>query len=163
MFTFGDVIKIFNLERERLREWLKLGFFSYAIKPKGKGGRGLFGHTTVVEIGIFLRLVTLGFHRKKAIEIVNKIEVVSEMPNRGYLFCCGHLNIMWKDDSKHIFVMAVPIEDKYRPYVGWESAITLDIQMMMDSLWEYKDSLSEKEKKKRQEKLLSTPNVIKGG
>ncbi len=72
-FSTYDVMKILDLKRERLREWIKIG---YAIPTKpadGPGTKAIFSLIDVYNISLFRQLVDIGLHREHAMLYVENI------------------------------------------------------------------------------------------
>jgi hypothetical protein len=52
-----------NIEPERLRQWIRLGFVTPNTPAKGQGSRGIFTRGDVYSVELFRRLLDLGISR----------------------------------------------------------------------------------------------------
>lgn len=67
-FSTFDIIKALDIQRERLRQWLKYGLIRPSIqKAGGQGTRALFSYRDALVIALFRDLIELGFDRLNAI------------------------------------------------------------------------------------------------
>lgn len=73
-FTSFEVMKVLNISRERLREWVNRGFISPTISAEGQGTKAVFTLHDLYKIAIFRHLVDSGFHRQAAATICGKID-----------------------------------------------------------------------------------------
>jgi DNA-binding transcriptional MerR regulator len=65
-FSSNHVAKALNIEPERLRQWIRLGFVSPNTPAKGQGSRGIFTRGDVYSVELFRRLLDLGIARSFA-------------------------------------------------------------------------------------------------
>jgi len=70
-FSTFDVVKILNIQRERLREWIKEGFVSPTTPAEGIGTKALFSVLDLYKIAVFTKLIDVGMNRRRAAEWVN--------------------------------------------------------------------------------------------
>lgn len=62
-FSSNHVAKALNIEPERLRQWIRLGFVTPNTPAKGQGSRGIFTRGDVYSVELFRRLLDLGISR----------------------------------------------------------------------------------------------------
>jgi hypothetical protein len=73
-FTTWDVIKRLGIHRERLREWLRLGFVSAsAQRADGIGTKHLFTRWDLYMVALFQHLVLSGLSRKAAGGVLKRV------------------------------------------------------------------------------------------
>lgn len=73
-FTTWDVIKRLGIHRERLREWLRLGFVNAsAQKADGIGTKHLFTRWDLYIVALFQHLVLSGLSRKAARGVLKRV------------------------------------------------------------------------------------------
>ena len=65
-FSSSHVAKALNIEPERLRQWIRLGFVTPNTPAKGQGSRGIFTRGDVYAVELFRRLLDLGISRSYA-------------------------------------------------------------------------------------------------
>ena len=65
-FSSNHVAKALNIEPERLRQWIRLGFITPNTPAKGQGSRGVFTRGDVYSVELFRRLLDLGIARSFA-------------------------------------------------------------------------------------------------
>lgn len=65
-FSTFDVVKILDIKRERLREWMIQGFVKPAVSASGAGSKAEFDLLGLYKLGIFKRLVDTGMNRRIA-------------------------------------------------------------------------------------------------
>lgn len=65
-FSTFDVIKIFDMKRERLREWMNHGFITPTMPAEGVGTKAAFTLLDVYQVGVFKKLVDAGVNRSIA-------------------------------------------------------------------------------------------------
>jgi DNA-binding transcriptional MerR regulator len=65
-FSSNHVAKALNIEPERLRQWIRLGFVTPNTPAKGQGSRGIFTRGDVYTMELFRRLLDLGISRSFA-------------------------------------------------------------------------------------------------
>jgi len=70
-FSTFDVIKIFKMKRERLREWMNNSFISPTQPASGVGTKAIFNLQDVYKVGVFKKLIEAGINRRKASVLVN--------------------------------------------------------------------------------------------
>jgi DNA-binding transcriptional MerR regulator len=69
-FTTFDIIKALKIPRERLREWMKLGFIKPTIAADGQGTKALFSRQDAYRVELFRRLIQIGLQRKLAAQFI---------------------------------------------------------------------------------------------
>jgi hypothetical protein len=72
-YSSFDVSRIVNINRERLREWVKFGFTPIPAKEEEGRCRLLWGRNDLYSILLFKRLVDSGLRRKDAATYVHHI------------------------------------------------------------------------------------------
>ena len=70
-FSTFEVMKILDIKRERLREWMIKKFISPTQSASGVGTKAIFSLLDVYRIGVFKKLVEAGINRRKASAWVN--------------------------------------------------------------------------------------------
>jgi hypothetical protein len=65
-FSSSHIAKSLNIEPERLRQWIRLGFVTPNTPAKGQGSRGIFTRGDVYTVELFRRLLDLGISRSYA-------------------------------------------------------------------------------------------------
>ena len=65
-FSSNHVAKALNIEPERLRQWIRLGFVTPNTPAKGQGSKGIFTRGDVYRVELFRRLLDLGIARSYA-------------------------------------------------------------------------------------------------
>jgi hypothetical protein len=88
-YSTMDIVKIFGIPRERLREWLSRGFIKPGIQEaSGPGTKALFALDDLYRIMLFKQLVESGTSREMASELVNclssEIMISEEFAAVGY-------------------------------------------------------------------------------
>lgn len=74
-FSTFNVEKILGIKRTCLQEWLNRGFIKPSIqKAFGKGSKALFSREDIYKIKLFEVLLTTGFKRDKAKDIIHTME-----------------------------------------------------------------------------------------
>ena len=59
-----DVQKVFDIKKERLRQWIKLGYIKPSVKASsGPGTHNVFSTSDLFNIGLFKKLTDVGFNR----------------------------------------------------------------------------------------------------
>ena len=69
-FTTFDIIKALKIPRERLREWMKLGFIKPTIDADGQGTKSIFTRQDTYRVELFSQLLKMGFQRKLASKFI---------------------------------------------------------------------------------------------
>jgi hypothetical protein len=94
-FSTLDVVKILEIKREALREWIDRGFIIPSTTEKiSIGIKSLFNMRDLYKIQIFKELIGIGFSRKLAAKKINNI-----------LNSNGKINIDLGDISKKVDLM----------------------------------------------------------
>ena len=70
-FTSTQVLELFDIKTERLRQWLKKGYFEPKIKATGSGTKNYYSIYQLYAIGAFLKLINLGVQRHISSQIAN--------------------------------------------------------------------------------------------
>jgi len=65
-FSSSDVAKALNIEPERLRQWIRLGFVTPSTPAQGQGSRGIFTRGDVYSAELFRHMLDLGIARSFA-------------------------------------------------------------------------------------------------
>ena len=65
-FSSNQVAKALNIEPERLRQWIRLGFVTPNTPAKGQGSRGIFTRGDTYSAELFRRLLDVGISRSFA-------------------------------------------------------------------------------------------------
>jgi hypothetical protein len=65
-FSTFEVMKILDIKRERLREWMNNKFISPTQPASGVGTKAIFSILDVYKTGVFKKLVESGINRRKA-------------------------------------------------------------------------------------------------
>ena len=65
-FSSNQVAKALNIEPERLRQWIRLGFVTPNTPAKGQGSRGIFTRGDAYSAELFRRLLDVGITRSFA-------------------------------------------------------------------------------------------------
>jgi DNA-binding transcriptional MerR regulator len=71
-FSTFDIMKILSIPRERLRDWMNRGFIVPTKKAQGYGTKAVFSQEDVYKVGLFKKLLEMGFKRKKAAVIIKQ-------------------------------------------------------------------------------------------
>ena len=83
-FTTSDIGKALGIPRERLKDWMNLGYVRPKIPAEGAGTKAIFSIQDLYKICLFQHLLNHGFRRDHASEIVNFFEE-RVLPNDSYL------------------------------------------------------------------------------
>ena len=71
-FSTLDIVKLLNIPRERLREWIDRRYIRPSIKEaEGHGRKALFSLADLYRIEIFNRLTNVGLHRVVGLALTN--------------------------------------------------------------------------------------------
>lgn len=74
-FSTLDIVKLLNIPRERLREWIDRHYVRPSIKEaEGHGRKALFSLADLYRIEIFNRLTNVGLHRVVGVALTNYLE-----------------------------------------------------------------------------------------
>lgn len=73
-FSTFDVMRILEIPRERLREWLKLEFIQLELGYAPKGEKQIFLIRDIYKFELFKTLISSGLKRKKASEITSEAD-----------------------------------------------------------------------------------------
>jgi len=65
-FSSSHVAKALNIEPERLRQWIRLGFLTPSTPAQGQGSRGVFTRGDIYSAELFRHLLDLGIARSFA-------------------------------------------------------------------------------------------------
>ncbi|MBT4485358.1 MAG: hypothetical protein HOC71_16960 [Candidatus Latescibacteria bacterium] len=66
-FSTFDIIRIFDIPRERLQDWINRGYIFPSLKTaEGKGTKNIFSHWDLYGIELFQRLIISGHMREIA-------------------------------------------------------------------------------------------------
>jgi hypothetical protein len=65
-FSTFDVMKLLDIKRERLREWMNKDFIMPTIPADGVGSKAIFSILDIYKIAVFKILVDAGMNRRKA-------------------------------------------------------------------------------------------------
>lgn len=74
LFSTFEIIKALNIPRERLREWMKLGFIKPTQAADGQGTRAIFTRQDAYRVELFRRLLQMGLQRKLAAQFVESYD-----------------------------------------------------------------------------------------
>ena len=66
MFSTSKVCKFFNIERERLRDWMNRGYVIATWPSKKQGNASCFSRVDVIMVVIFKYLLQIGYKREMA-------------------------------------------------------------------------------------------------
>lgn len=73
-FTTFDIIKLLDIPRERLQDWMNRGFIKPSIQTaQGKGTKNIFSRYNVYGIELFKRLLDFGVNREVASKFVKHL------------------------------------------------------------------------------------------
>lgn len=84
-FSTFDVLKILEIKRERLREWVNQGFIIPNAPAEGQGTKAVFKILDIYKIAVFKKLIEAGINRRIASSMVktndkmNSIEEVMQL------------------------------------------------------------------------------------
>lgn len=87
-FSSFEVMRMLDVKRERLREWMNQGFTVPMLSARGAGTKAVFSIMDVYKIAVFKRLVESGINRKRAAEWVNtnpKLNDAEEVNELNYI------------------------------------------------------------------------------
>lgn len=73
-FSTFDVIKALKIPRERLRQWMNLGFIKPTIAADGQGTKAIFTRQDAYRIELFQKLLEIGLQRKLAGQFIEKYD-----------------------------------------------------------------------------------------
>jgi len=74
-FSTLDIVRIFNIPRERLREWLNRGFIRPSVQgAKGQGTKAIFNRDDLYIIAMFRDLIENGLSRLSASACAHQIK-----------------------------------------------------------------------------------------
>jgi len=85
-FSTLDIVKAFNIPRERLREWMNRGFVKPTVPSRGVGTRALFNRSDIYLIVLFQRLLGLGLKRTDASRFIHFFKDVPDVSAIEYLY-----------------------------------------------------------------------------
>jgi len=88
-FSTFDVLKILDIKRERLREWVNRGFIIPTVRAKGLGSKAVFSMVDIYKIAVFKKLVESGVQRRRAAEWVKsnpRISNLEDIKDLNYIF-----------------------------------------------------------------------------
>ncbi len=75
-FSLFEVRDLLGIRRNRLQEWLSLGYIKASVKRSdGRGFRNYFSKEDLYRILLFDKLRFLGVHRTAALALIKDIEV----------------------------------------------------------------------------------------
>ena len=74
LYNLIYISKILELSTHVIREWLKFGYISAIIPPKGFGSSIKFNAENIYNIALFEELLMCGFYRKNAAKILKGID-----------------------------------------------------------------------------------------
>jgi len=69
-FTSFQVVKLLNIKKERLQEWLYKGFIKPEVRASGRGTKNRFSFKNLYEIALFSYLLKKGVSRKEGSKIL---------------------------------------------------------------------------------------------
>jgi hypothetical protein len=73
-FKSPVVREIFDIKKERLRQWIRLGYITPSIKvSSGPGVENVFSGIDLFRIGLFIKLVEIGLNRWIASQFVRSV------------------------------------------------------------------------------------------
>jgi hypothetical protein len=78
-FSTFDVLKILDIKRERLREWVNQGFIKPTVSAEGQGTKAVFKILDIYKIAVFKKLVEAGINRKKAADLINTNPIINSL------------------------------------------------------------------------------------
>ena len=72
-YTTTDITRAIGIPRERLKDWMTLGFVKPTIPAEGAGTKAVFRIEDLYGLQLFQHLLSNGFKRKEAAEIVSNL------------------------------------------------------------------------------------------
>ena len=88
-FSTFDVLKILDIKRERLREWMNRGFIIPTVPAEGLGSKAVFSVVDIYKIAVFKKLVESGVRRSRAAVWVDtnpRISNLRDIKDLNYIF-----------------------------------------------------------------------------
>lgn len=71
-FSTFDIVKILEIPRERLKDWMNNDFIRPTTAAQGKGTKAIFNRDSVYAVALFQKMISIGFTRKVAADFVSK-------------------------------------------------------------------------------------------
>ncbi len=118
IYSTFNIVKMFNIKRATLQDWITRGFIVPDIKAGGVGTRARFSFWNLIQIRLFDRLIQSDFTRDDAASIVrgfsldwiyDQYENRSDFPNDELYMAISH-----QDNGKYtIFLLIFKKDNKY--------------------------------------------------
>jgi len=95
-FTFTEVLRVTDLKRERVRDWIKHGYVKPSIQKSSiQGERNQFSRLDIYKISLFKRLLEVGIFRETASALLKNLTGLHQrVPDNMDLHLCVALNLM---------------------------------------------------------------------
>jgi hypothetical protein len=134
-FSTFEVMKILNIKRERLREWMNNDFISPTQPAFGVGTKALFNLLDVYKVGVFKKLVEAGINRRKASAWVKTnpgINDYSEVQEINFIIVFDG-----KKDSKWVSYKGAPpwtMETDVIEISDWEVGVLINFKKLREEI-----------------------------
>ncbi len=73
LYSTLDIVKVLNIPRERLRDWMVRGFIKPSLPPTGKGTISVFVKADVFGVALFKKFIEKGYKREVATEYIDMV------------------------------------------------------------------------------------------
>ena len=81
-FSTFDIVKILEIPRERLKDWMNNGFVKPTTPAQGRGSRAVFMREDVYIIALFKNMISWGLKREVAARIIRDGDPTSDLGMR---------------------------------------------------------------------------------
>lgn len=71
-YSSFDIMKALQIPKEKLRDWIDRGFVPTTKPSPGRGLPAVYSRTDIYGLALFMELISHGFPREKASEMVNE-------------------------------------------------------------------------------------------
>lgn len=99
-FSTLDICKALEIERERLRSWMKEDFIEPTIPAEGAGTRASFTRRDVYMVAVFKALLEKGQSRISATHLSNRLKKAWDDDYKGKISIDDILYILWQFKRK---------------------------------------------------------------
>jgi len=133
-FTTFDIVKLFNIKRERLREWMNSGFIKPSQAADGPGTKAKFSIVDILKLAVFIKFIDAGMNRRKASIFINANPSLNDRKDIESL----QYIILLQGDKKNEWISYFepgPWDiDKDLSLNGWNTGLILNFKKIKDEI-----------------------------
>lgn len=133
-FSTFDVMKVLDIKRERLREWMNQRFITATAPAEGVGTKAIFSILDIYKIAVFKKLIEAGMNRRRASDLVNtnpRINSPEDVEELTYIIVFEvKTGARWESYLEPAWKM----DENLRKYTDWDIGIIINFERIRNQI-----------------------------